>query len=74
VAQWAGGAAGALGDGEGVVCRPDGMTDFERLWATVARENSREAFLYAFDLLELDGTDLRHEPCETRLDDTRQHS
>jgi bifunctional non-homologous end joining protein LigD len=42
------------------------VTDFERLWAAVARKDSREAFLYAFDLLELDGTDLRREPWETR--------
>ena len=27
---------------------------------------SRQAFLYAFDLLELDGTDLRREPLEVR--------
>jgi bifunctional non-homologous end joining protein LigD len=53
-------------DGEGVVCRADGVTDFDRLWAAVARKGSREAFLYAFDLLELDGTDLRREPWETR--------
>jgi bifunctional non-homologous end joining protein LigD len=48
-------------DGEGVVCRPDGVSDFDLL-----RAGSREAFLYAFDLLELDGTDLRREPWETR--------
>jgi len=29
-------------------------------------------FLYAFDLLELDGQDLRHEPLETRKDYARQ--
>jgi hypothetical protein len=28
------------------------------------RRNEREAFLYAFDLLELDGTGLRREPIE----------
>jgi bifunctional non-homologous end joining protein LigD len=48
-------------DGEGVVCRPDGVSDFDLL-----RAGSGEAFLYAFDLLELDGTDLRREPWETR--------
>ena len=48
-------------DGEGVVCRSDGVSDFDLL-----RAGSREAFLYAFDLLELDGTDLRREPWETR--------
>ena len=30
------------------------------------RRNEVDAFLYAFDLLELDGTDLRREPIETR--------
>ena len=49
-------------DGEGVVCRPDGVSDFDRLRAAVGRTGSRDAFLYAFDLLELDGHDLRREP------------
>jgi ATP-dependent DNA ligase len=53
-------------DGGGVVCGPDGVTDFDRLWAAVARKSSREVFLYAFDLLELDGQDLRRESWETR--------
>jgi bifunctional non-homologous end joining protein LigD len=53
-------------DGEGVVCRPDGVSDFDRLRASVGRLGSRDAFLYAFDLLELDGGDLRREPWETR--------
>jgi ATP-dependent DNA ligase len=35
-------------DGEGVVCRPDGVSDFDRLRAMVGRMGSREAFLYAF--------------------------
>ena len=30
------------------------------------RRNEQNAFLYAFDLLELDGTDLRREPIEVR--------
>ena len=42
-------------DGEGVVCGPDGVTDFDRLRAAMGRKGSRQAFLYAFDLLELDG-------------------
>jgi bifunctional non-homologous end joining protein LigD len=53
-------------DGEGVVCGPDGVTDFNRLRAALGRSRSRQAFLYAFDLLELDGQDLRREPWETR--------
>jgi bifunctional non-homologous end joining protein LigD len=55
-------------DGEGVVCGPNGVSDFELLRAAVGRKGSREAFLYAFDLLELDGQDLRLEPWELRRD------
>jgi hypothetical protein len=36
---------------------------FERL---CRKDTARTVFLYAFDLLELDGADLRHEPIETR--------
>ncbi len=55
-------------DGEGVVCGPDGVADFDRLRAAVGRKGSRDAFLYAFDLLELDGEDLRGKPWEVRRD------
>ena len=37
------------------------MTDFELLRAALGRPAKREVFLYAFDLLELDGYDLRRE-------------
>ena len=37
-------------DGEGVVCGPDGVTDFDRLRAAMGRKGSRQAFLYAFDV------------------------
>ena len=30
------------------------------------RKNEASAFLYAFDLLEMDGTDMRREPIEVR--------
>jgi bifunctional non-homologous end joining protein LigD len=53
-------------DGEGVVCRPDGVSDFDRLRAAVGRLGSRDAFLYAFDLLEINGTDLRRDAWEVR--------
>jgi bifunctional non-homologous end joining protein LigD len=43
-----------------------GISDFELLRATVGRKGSRGAFLYTFDLLELDGIDLRREAWETR--------
>jgi bifunctional non-homologous end joining protein LigD len=53
-------------DGEGVACGPDGVSDFERMRSAVGRKGSRDAFLYAFDLLELDGVDLRLEPWSDR--------
>jgi bifunctional non-homologous end joining protein LigD len=46
-------------DGEGVVCRADGVSDFDRMRAAVGRLGSRDAFLYAFDLLEIDGENMR---------------
>jgi bifunctional non-homologous end joining protein LigD len=52
--------------GEGVVCRPDGVSDFDRLRSSVGRPGSRDAFLYAFDLLELDGQDLWPDPWDVR--------
>ena len=42
-----------------MVCRPDGVTDFDKLRAAVGRLGSRDAFLYAFDLLEIDGENMR---------------
>ena len=53
-------------DGEGVACDPNGVTDFELLRAALGRPAKREVFLYAFDLLELDGRDLRREPWSDR--------
>jgi ATP-dependent DNA ligase len=50
-------------DGEAVVVGPDGLTDFEALRRRGAGEI---AVLYAFDLIELDGDDLRSLPIETR--------
>ena len=50
-------------DGEVVCCDERGLAIF----ATAApRRNEASAFLYAFDLLELDGPDLRREPIEVR--------
>src|SRR5262249_33867942 len=57
----------AIIDGEGVAVDERGVTDFERLRAALAeRGSSRGAFLYGFDLLELDGEDLRRHPWEIR--------
>jgi bifunctional non-homologous end joining protein LigD len=54
-------------DGEGVMVDDRGVTDFERLRSALAgRGGSRAAFLYGFDLLELDGEDLRGHPWEVR--------
>ena len=46
-------------DGEAVVCGPDGVAIFDALHR---RGTVTEAMLYAFDLLELDGEDLRGLP------------
>ena len=53
-------------DGEGVACDPNGVTNFELLRAALGRSAKREVFLYAFDLLELDGRDMRGEPWSDR--------
>jgi bifunctional non-homologous end joining protein LigD len=50
-------------DGEAVVIGPEGLTDFEALRSRGARD---VAVLYAFDLIKLDGSDLRNLPIETR--------
>ena len=50
-------------DGEVVVCDAAGVSSFERLRA---RQHDHIAFVYAFDLLALDGQDLRRETLETR--------
>src|SRR5882757_5464173 len=50
-------------DGEVVCCDDRGLAVFQALRR---RQNEERAFLYAFDLLELDGTDLRREPIEVR--------
>jgi bifunctional non-homologous end joining protein LigD len=50
-------------DGEAVVCGPDGVAVFDALHR---RGTVSEAMLYAFDLLELDGEDLRGLPLVDR--------
>ena len=60
-------------DGEVVCCDDNGVAAFQLLRH---RRNEPKAFLYAFDyafdLLELNGTDLRREPIEVR-GDVSQH-
>ena len=46
-------------DGEAVVLGSDGLSRFEEL---SGREAARTAILYAFDLIELDGEDMRRRP------------
>jgi ATP-dependent DNA ligase len=53
----------AMIDGEAVVCDPDGRSDFDKLHT---RGYDDQVVLYAFDLIELEGDDLRREPLEVR--------
>ncbi len=50
-------------DGEAVCCDDDGLPVFQKLRQ---RRDDQYVFLYAFDLIELDGKDLRREPIEQR--------
>jgi ATP-dependent DNA ligase len=53
----------AVLDGEAVCCDDAGVADFEKLHS---RTHDGLAFLYAFDLLEVDGVDHRPQPLEAR--------
>jgi bifunctional non-homologous end joining protein LigD len=50
-------------DGEAVACDDNGMTSFDRIRY---RHHDASVFLYAFDLIELNGDDLRRDPLEVR--------
>jgi bifunctional non-homologous end joining protein LigD len=50
-------------DGEVVVCGNDGVPSFKRLRA---KRRSADAFMWAFDLIEHNGADLRSQPLERR--------
>jgi ATP-dependent DNA ligase len=50
-------------DGEAVACSEDGIASFDRIRY---RRHDADVFLYAFDLIELDGDDLRREPLAVR--------
>src|SRR6516164_1667578 len=56
-------ARSCLIDGEAIVCDANGLTVFDLIRRHGALAS---AVLCAFDLLELDGRDLRREPIETR--------
>jgi bifunctional non-homologous end joining protein LigD len=50
-------------DGEAVACGEDGIASFDRIryW-----HHDASVFLYAFDLIELNGDDLRRDPLAVR--------
>jgi bifunctional non-homologous end joining protein LigD len=50
-------------DGEAVACDGNGMPTFDRIRY---RRHDGSVFLYAFDLIELTGDDLRTDPLEIR--------
>jgi bifunctional non-homologous end joining protein LigD len=50
-------------DGEAVACGDDGIPSFDRLQS---RRFDESVFLYAFDLIEFDGGDLRRDPLTKR--------
>jgi bifunctional non-homologous end joining protein LigD len=50
-------------DGEAVICDDNGVASFDRIRY---RRNDDDVFLYAFDLIELNGDDLRRDPLEVR--------
>jgi bifunctional non-homologous end joining protein LigD len=50
-------------DGEAVACDDDGITSFNRVRY---RHHDESVFLYAFDVIELNGDDLRRDPLEGR--------
>ena len=50
-------------DGEGVCCDDDRVPTFQKLRS---RRDDRHVILYVFDLLELDGSDLRRKSLEAR--------
>ena len=56
-------AASFLIDGEAIICRANGLSDFEAL--RVGRR-AHEVTVAAFDLIELQGVDLRDEPLARR--------
>jgi len=59
--------ASATIDGEGVAVDERGVTDFDLLRSALAHKGPpREVFLYAFDLIELDGQDVRRRPWHER--------
>jgi bifunctional non-homologous end joining protein LigD len=50
-------------DGKAVACDDNGVPSFDRIRY---RRHDASVFLYAFDLIELNGDDLRRDPLEVR--------
>ena len=50
-------------DGEAVICDYNGVTSFDHIRY---RRNDSDVFLFAFDLIELNGDDLRRDPLDVR--------
>ncbi|HEY7242625.1 MAG TPA: DNA ligase [Xanthobacteraceae bacterium] len=50
-------------DGEAVACGPDGIASFDRIRY---RRHDADVFVWAFDLIELNGDDLRRDPLAVR--------
>jgi bifunctional non-homologous end joining protein LigD len=50
-------------DGEAVACDDNGLASFERIRY---RQHDGDVFLYAFDVIELNGDDMRRDPLEVR--------
>jgi ATP-dependent DNA ligase len=53
-----------LHDGEAIVVNTDGLSGFDLIRY---RQHDHTAVLCAFDLIELDGRDLRWQPIERRI-------
>lgn len=56
----------AIIDGEAVVLGETGLPDFQALERELGNPNSRRIIFYAFDLLHLNGRDLRQQPLAKR--------
>ena len=50
-------------DGEAVSCGEDGIASFDRIRY---RRHNADVFMWAFDLIEFNGDDLRHDPLNVR--------
>ncbi|WP_413295002.1 DNA ligase D [Bdellovibrio sp. HCB185ZH] len=60
---------GAVIDGEIVILDKNGRSDFQLLQNALKSRQTQNMFLYAFDLLAIDGKDLRTRPLEQRRDE-----